>query len=59
MAQAPQATAHPAGGDAHDTARHRIHSETLLQGQRQVELVHQGETYRLQVTRLGKLILTK
>lgn len=37
----------------------RIDSESLLQGRRQIELLHQGEVYRLQVTRLGKLILTK
>jgi hemin uptake protein HemP len=34
-------------------------SEVLLQGRRLVEIVHNGEVYRLQATRLGKLILTK
>jgi hemin uptake protein HemP len=34
-------------------------SEALLQGQRSVEISHNGERYRLQATRLGKLILTK
>lgn len=34
-------------------------SEQLLQGRRVVEIAHNGEVYRLQATRLGKLILTK
>jgi hemin uptake protein HemP len=34
-------------------------SDTLLQGRRLVEIEHNGEVYRLQATRLGKLILTK
>lgn len=34
-------------------------SEQLLRGARMVEIAHNGEIYRLQATRLGKLILTK
>ena len=34
-------------------------SEQLLGGRRLVEIAHNGEVYRLQATRLGKLILTK
>jgi hemin uptake protein HemP len=34
-------------------------SAQLLQGRRMVEIAHNGEIYRLQATRLGKLILTK
>ena len=34
-------------------------SSDLLRGQRMVEIRHHGEVYRLQSTRLGKLILTK
>ena len=34
-------------------------SSDLLRGGRIVEIRHNGETYRLQATRLGKLILTK
>jgi hemin uptake protein HemP len=34
-------------------------SEQLLRGRRLVEIAHNGEVYRLQATRLGKLILTK
>ena len=36
-----------------------IHSEELLRGQKAVDITHNGATYRLQATRLGKLILTK
>ena len=36
-----------------------VDSTALLQGQRTVEISHHGEIYRLQATRLGKLILTK
>lgn len=34
-------------------------SEHLLRGRRMVEISHNGTIYRLQATRLGKLILTK
>jgi hemin uptake protein HemP len=34
-------------------------SDALLRGRRLVEIAHNGEVYRLQATRLGKLILTK
>ena len=34
-------------------------SDTLLQGHSHVSIEHNGETYQLRATRLGKLILTK
>ena len=34
-------------------------SDSLLQGQKMVEIVHNGSLYKLQATKLGKLILTK
>ena len=34
-------------------------SSDLLRGGKIVEIHHNGEVYRLQATRLGKLILTK
>ena len=37
----------------------RLDSRDLLGGQTVVLIDHGGETYRLQATRLGKLILTK
>ena len=36
-----------------------LSSLELLRGQRLVEIAHNGEIYRLQATRQGKLILTK
>ena len=36
-----------------------VDSRQLLQGGRLVEIHHNGELYRLQATRTGKLILTK
>jgi hemin uptake protein HemP len=36
-----------------------LDSASLLRGGRSVEIRHNGEVYRLQATRLGKLILTK
>jgi hemin uptake protein HemP len=44
--------AHAAGGPVIDSA-------TLLQGGKAVTIQHNGEFYRLQATRQGKLILTK
>jgi hemin uptake protein HemP len=42
-----------------DTRPGTIDSHDLLQGQSTLLIRHQGEIYRLQVTRQGKLILTK
>jgi len=36
-----------------------VDSHALLQGQKAVTICHNGALYRLQATRLGKLILTK
>ena len=36
-----------------------VPSTHLLQGRRAIEISHNGFVYRLQATRLGKLILTK
>lgn len=36
-----------------------LHSAALLQGGKSVVISHNGELYRLQTTRQGKLILTK
>lgn len=36
-----------------------ITSDDLLQGRKAVAISHHGTVYRLQATRLGKLILTK
>ena len=36
-----------------------INSAALLQGSKSITISHNGELYRLQTTRQGKLILTK
>ena len=36
-----------------------VNSRDLLQGHKSVAISHNGNIYRLQATRLGKLILTK
>ena len=40
-------------------APREVSSQTLLQGHSTLLIEHQGEVYRLQLTRQGKLILTK
>jgi len=44
---------------AAETTDRVLHSDALLQGRSHVSIVHNGETYQLRATRLGKLILTK
>ncbi|QIL44011.1 hemin uptake protein HemP [Acidovorax sp. HDW3] len=36
-----------------------VDSQALLQGQKAITITHNGAVYRLQATKLGKLILTK
>lgn len=55
-APSPAPTAAPAPSPA---PAQPLRSEELLRGRRMVEIAHNGEVYRLQSTRLGKLILTK
>ncbi len=69
MNHLPASTARPAATAAREAdtalpadAQSRaapLTSEQLLGGRRLVEIAHNGEVYRLQATRLGKLILTK
>lgn len=40
-------------------ARPRVPSNDILRGSAEVEIDHRGTLYRLRVTSLGKLILTK
>jgi hemin uptake protein HemP len=51
------ATAQPSGPAAGD--ERALDSTALLQGRSHVSIKHNGETYQLRATRLGKLILTK
>ena len=39
--------------------RKRINTTDLMQGAREVVLLHEGEEYVLRITKAGKLILTK
>lgn len=43
----------------HATHSAALESSELLQGAKAVSIVHNGAIYRLQTTKLGKLILTK
>lgn len=36
-----------------------IPADLLFKGAKEIQIVHQGETYRLRITRNDKLILTK
>ncbi|QCB45835.1 hemin uptake protein HemP [Hydrogenophaga sp. PAMC20947] len=49
----------PAGVAAPPKAAHRIQSHEVMRGQSAVAIEHNGNVYRLQTTRQGKLILTK
>lgn len=44
--------------EAPDGNRH-VPSAVIFQGRREVIIVHQGQEYRLRITRADKLILTK
>jgi hemin uptake protein HemP len=37
----------------------RVHSDELLAGSQEIEIIHRNQCYRLRITSLGKLILTK
>ena len=41
------------------TADRQVPSAALFQGRREIIIVHQGQEYRLRITRADKLILTK
>jgi hemin uptake protein HemP len=46
-------------GDRPERSERSLRSDTLLQGHSHISIMHNGETYQLRATRLGKLILTK
>jgi hemin uptake protein HemP len=54
----PRKPAEPATAPASGNER-ALDSTALLQGRSHVSIMHNGETYQLRATRLGKLILTK
>jgi hemin uptake protein HemP len=53
----PPRAAPPAGGEA--APSRRLYSRDLLGSGKEVEIVHGSQCYRLRLTALGKLILTK
>ena len=61
-ARAPTTAASPSGSAPTDPADHAprvLESQTLFGAEEAVYIRHDGALYRLQRTRLGKLILTK
>jgi hemin uptake protein HemP len=50
---------HSAASTAAAVPRPRVASNDILRGSPEVEIDHRGTLYRLRVTSLGKLILTK
>ncbi|HEY1610238.1 MAG TPA: hemin uptake protein HemP [Paraburkholderia sp.] len=58
-AKADQTGAPATQPPAPKAAEPALRSDALLQGRSHVNIVHNGETYQLRATRLGKLILTK
>lgn len=52
-------TQHSAAAGTATTTSSPVPSSVVLLGQKSVAIEHQGSIYRLQVTKLGKLILTK
>lgn len=59
LPSAPAPSLRPSLAAEPQRQRTPLDSDALLQGARCVEIRHNGEVYRLQSTRLGKLILTK
>jgi hemin uptake protein HemP len=49
----------PRAAAAPDAAVRRISSQSLLNGERELVIQHQGNEYHLRLTRNDKLILTK
>lgn len=57
LGEPPSSSSVPVAGGI--TARKRLSSLSLLGNEREVEIEHGGQLYRLRLTSLGKLILTK
>ncbi|MDP2133301.1 MAG: hemin uptake protein HemP [Sulfuritalea sp.] len=56
---ATRADREPSPGTRAKARAGSVDSAALLGARNEVEIIHQGETYRLRRTRQGKLILTK
>ena len=53
------AKATPAGPASNEPGRQPLDSIALFQGRQEIVIRHDGQDYRLRVTRQNKLILTK
>jgi hemin uptake protein HemP len=49
----------PAASHLSSSQRRRISTADLMQGDRELIIIHKGEEYVLRITKTGKLILTK
>lgn len=47
------------GSTPRPTEPRRVHSHDILGSSQEVEIIHRSQCYRLRITSLGKLILTK
>lgn len=59
MPPSPAVDLPPSAGESKRPVTHSIESLVLLQGRRELLILHGGDTYRLRHTRNDKLILTK
>jgi len=59
MAQTPEPGHEPSALPVSYPLRKRITTLDLMQGAREIIILHQGEEYMLRITKTGKLILTK
>jgi len=59
MAQTPEPGHEPPALPVSYLPRKRITTLDLMQGAREIIILHQGEEYVLRITKTGKLILTK
>ena len=59
MAQTPGPRHEPSASPVSYPQRKRITTADLMQGAREITVLHQGEEYLLRITKSGKLILTK
>lgn len=55
----PEESVRDAASPVAPATRPRVPSHDILRGSAEVEIDHRGTLYRLRVTSLGKLILTK
>jgi hemin uptake protein HemP len=59
MAQSAEPRREPPALSGSYRPRKRITTLDLMQGAREIIILHQGEEYLLRITKTGKLILTK